>query len=196
MRNFPRVWYSQPYPTERQWPDLRGEVDRVFQDFWNFDPEWSRSQSREKEWSPACEVRNAEDHYLVSVDLPGIPKNQIKIEVADGQLRISGERSTEKKEDTEGRWYSERVHGKFERAFTFPKSVDAEKIEADYHEGVLHVYLPKAETIKPRQIKIGSENASGLFSRWLGKSGKEEKGERSQLDSSQPPTTAKRPIAS
>lgn len=111
-------------------------------------------------WHPACDVEEAEGHYLLTLEMPGIPKDKINLEVLDNQLTISGERNQKSKSESEGRWYSERQYGKFQRSFNFPAGVNAEKIEAQYEDGILKVIVPKAETSKPRQIKIGNDSST------------------------------------
>ncbi len=93
---------------------------------------------------PSCDVNETEDHYLVSLDMPGIKKDDIKIEVQNNQLMISGER--------------QRAQGnrKVERSFTLPTTVNTEKIEAQFENGVLNIALPKAEAAKPRMVQIQS----------------------------------------
>lgn len=101
-------------------------------------------------FQPACELEETDSHYVLNVDVPGIPKKDIQIEFKDNQLYVSGERKSEKK----GATFSERSYGKFQRVFTLPKDVNSEKIEARYVDGVLTLEIPKAESAKPRLIKI------------------------------------------
>ena len=86
----------------------------------------------------------------MSVDLPGIPKEQIKVDVLDGQLVISGERESK----TEVKGYSERRYGRFERRFNLPERIEASKIKASYAHGVLNLSIPKEEKAKPVSIAI------------------------------------------
>ncbi len=141
-----------------------GELDRdsFFRDLFS-----SHSES----WAPAYEVEEEENHYLISLEIPGIPKDEIKIEAADNVLTISGEKHSEKKLGSN--WYGERRYGKFQRSFTLPPGVDNEKIEARYEHGLLHLLIPKMESAKPRQIKISTES-NGLFGKLLGDSRKRE----------------------
>lgn len=154
--------------------EFHREMNRLFDDFWS-GPLSSMSQF-EKGWQPACDVEENEDHYLLTLEMPGISKDQIKIECVDHLISISGERKREfnKKEDTY--WYAERRFGKFQRSFTLPAGVNAEKIEANYQDGVLRLYVPKAESAKPRQIKVSTGFSSGLFGKKLGQTTKEKEG--------------------
>lgn len=117
---------------------------------------------------PSCDVNETNDHYLVSFDMPGMKKEDIKIEVLGSQLVIAGERQREVKADNaETSLRRERVYGKFERTFTLPTSINAEKIEAQYENGVLNIALPKAEAAKGRTIQVQSGQGS-IFSKLLG----------------------------
>lgn len=153
--------------------DLRREMDKLFDDAWGLTQTSNNSDAVEYDWNPVCDVEEGEDHYLMTVEMPGIPKDQIKIECIDNQLTISGERgresrNTQKEKEKEGYRYTERRYGKFYRSFTLPVGVNADKVEANYEDGVLRLYVPKAESAKPRQIKIGSGNGPGLFGKLLG----------------------------
>ena len=118
---------------------------------------------------PATDVEETESHYLVSMDVPGVSKDQIQIEVHDGTLRVTAER----KDRFERKGSSSRQYGKWQRSFTLPQGMDAEHIEASCEDGVLRIALPKSEAAKPRQIKI-QDGRTGLFQRLLSAAKKEE----------------------
>lgn len=147
--------------------DFMNEFERAF------DTAWSGKDSEGQltsgmVFNPAVDVDEEENHYLISVDLPGVKEKDIKVDVHLGQLTISGERSFEskKKDKNEGRFY-ERSFGKFKRSFSLPTEVDADQIQARFENGVLEVYVPKAAKAQPKSIKIES-GKGGLFSRLLG----------------------------
>lgn len=148
--------------------DFRREMDRLFDDFWSM-PTLNSGSEMTASWSPTADIDEEDDHYMLSLEIPGMKKDELKIEVIDNQVVISGERKTEEKRKEKGSLYSERRFGRFQRAFTLPTHVDAGKIEAQYQDGVLKVYVPKSEAAKPRQIKIGDASSGGIFSRLLGK---------------------------
>jgi HSP20 family protein len=149
--------------------EFRTEFDRLFDDFLSTG-ETSSTAKRESDWLPACDIQEAEGHFLVSLEVPGISKDQIKLEVVDHRLRVTGERKADTKMEKDGRWYSERSYGRFERSFALPENVDAERLEARFDNGILQVFIPKAELAKPREIKIQQGSGSGIFERLLGKS--------------------------
>ncbi len=122
----------------------------------------------ERTFDPACDVSESEESYLLSFDLPGMSKDDIKIEMVDRTLSVSGERKRETStEDKEKVQRFERSYGFFKRAFTLPTTVDSEKIAAHYQDGVLKVLVPKSAAIKPRQIEVQS-GKSGFFDKILG----------------------------
>lgn len=122
-------------------------------------------------FTPTCDVAETENHFMISLDIPGIEKKDLKVEVNDGQLTISGERKHEEIDEDKGSYHRvERSYGRFERTFMLPTTVEANKIEAQYKEGVLRVALPKKEAAKPREITIEAK-PSGFFDRLVGKTG-------------------------
>ncbi|MGB8168817.1 MAG: Hsp20/alpha crystallin family protein, partial [Chthoniobacteraceae bacterium] len=104
--------------------------------------------------NPTLDMYDEKDRFLVSVELPGMKKDEINLSYQDGVLTVSGERKHER-EGKEGETFrSERYFGKFQRTVSLPASVDASKITATYKDGVLQVDVPKAEEAKPKQIQV------------------------------------------
>jgi len=142
----------------RPFETLRNEVDRLFEDFGN--DFWRRpfgSLARfEQAWpsklaaAPAVDVSETDKAYEINAELPGMDEKNIEVNVANGGLTIKGEKKDEKEEKKKDYYVSERRYGSFERYFTLPDSVDADKIGATFKNGVLKVTLPKtAEAQKP-----------------------------------------------
>ena len=119
-----------------------------------FDFERSGGRSFARGWTPALDLSEHEDHYFVSVDLPGLTKEDVEIRLHDSDLTIRGERKQEQEKKENGAYHSERVYGKFERTLTLPVNVKADNVEATFKNGVLEVKLPKSEEARPRQIEI------------------------------------------
>ena len=141
-------------------------IAEVFQDFDTVvDSFLKPAYTNSVNFKPSCDVNETDDHYLVSFDMPGIKKEDIKVEVQKNQLVISGERH--RTQGSESGLYNERRYGKFERAFTLPTTINTEKIEAQFENGVLNIALPKAEVAKPRTIQVQS-GQEGFFSKLLG----------------------------
>ena len=95
-----------------------------------------------------------ETEYLIKVDLPEIKKEEVKVTVENGVLVLSGERKLEKEE--KGRKYHriERAYGSFGRTFSLPDNADAEKVNAEFNEGVLKLHIAKSEAARPKQIEV------------------------------------------
>jgi HSP20 family protein len=99
-------------------------------------------------------VLEGKDSYLIHAELPGMKKEDIKVELNDGTLILSGERKAEKPAEGVEYRHTERVHAKFWRSFSLPETVKQDGIEASYRDGVLEIRVPKAEQAKPRQIEV------------------------------------------
>ena len=107
-------------------------------------------------WSPAVDIREEEDHYLLLADLPGMKKEEIEVKVEDDVLILSGSREESNEESTDSHRYSERRFGSFARRFNLGKGVNASGIQAAYKDGVLTVTIPKREETMPRQIPVSA----------------------------------------
>ena len=105
-------------------------------------------------WAPPVDVMEEKDAIRVVAELPGMKKEDIEIQFENGVLTIRGQRAIEKDSSDKTFHRVERVYGNFVRSFTLPRSVDADKIDATYRDGVLDVRVPKKEEAKPRQIAI------------------------------------------
>ena len=109
-------------------------------------------------WSPAVDVRETDNEFIVSAELPGLTQDDVYITIENGVLSLSGEKKEEREEGKadSGRYVLERRYGRFQRSFSLPRGVATDNISAKFSDGILTVTLPKAATAKPRQIKIGS----------------------------------------
>ncbi len=138
------------------WKDLATLQERMNQLFEDTSPA-ARGREGVKAgglWSPAVDIYENEEAVVVKAELPGIPKDQVSVEVKDGVLALRGERKVEKEIQEENYHRVERSYGAFQRSFSLPSTVDAEKISAELKDGVLEIRLPKRETAKPKQIKV------------------------------------------
>lgn len=132
----------------------------------DYRPAFQQDNRTESRFVPPYEFNETEQGYLLSFDVPGISKDEIKIEVKESELRISGERKQLESSTQGTRAFSGRRYGQFELSFSLPKDVDVENIEAHHENGVLELMLPKAAKAQPRTIKIGS--GEGFFSKLVG----------------------------
>jgi HSP20 family protein len=94
------------------------------------------------EWSPQIDVLEREGQFAVRADLPGLSKEDVKVDVTDDLLTIQGERKQQKKEEREGYCYSECSYGSFYRAIPLPAGAEASKATAQFHNGVLEIAMP------------------------------------------------------
>lgn len=108
--------------------------------------------------TPVDWKESSEDHVFVA-DLPGLKKEDVKVEVSDGLLQISGERNVEKEDDNKDyKWHRvERCRGKFSRSFRLPGNAKANEVKASMENGVLTVTVPKQEVKKPEKKVIAIE---------------------------------------
>lgn len=107
-------------------------------------------------WRPAVDIKEEENRFLITADLPGVDPKDIEITMDEGVLTLKGERQSEVREEKEGYKRVERVSGAFYRRFSLPDTADAERIEATGKNGVLEITLPKHEKLQPRKIEVKS----------------------------------------
>jgi HSP20 family protein len=110
-------------------------------------------------WLPAVDVWETENELVLSFDLPGIPEDQIAVEVDDNVLTVSGQRERTSEHSNDRFYRFERRFGTFSRSVTLPAGVSEEAIKANYADGVLEIRVPKPEEQKPKRIEIGSKGA-------------------------------------
>src|SRR6185437_9416240 len=125
--------------------EMRSRFDRLFDDWLD---------GHERAWTPAIDVVREDDHLVLRADLPGIKPDEVKLEVEDDILTVSGEHreSTEEKEKNYVR--RERRYGSFSRSMTLPQGVDAKKIKAKTHDGVVEVMIPLPKEAKKEPVRI------------------------------------------
>jgi HSP20 family protein len=126
---------------------LHRELDQTFE-----------PQARDATWSPAVDVHEEAERFVVSADLPGVKPADIEITADKGVLTLRGTRNFEKRSDEAqniGKYSRvERVHGKFVRSFTLPENVQADAIKASFKDGVLELTIPKIAKVEPRRIEV------------------------------------------
>lgn len=105
-------------------------------------------------WSPVCDVFEDKDAVKIVAEVPGVPPEDVKISLENNVLTIRGEKQQTAEERNERVHRYERTYGAFERSFALPSTVDPERIQAEYRNGVLTVTVPKAEKARPREIAV------------------------------------------
>ena len=129
----------------REMTTLQNHVNRLADSLWS---------GRQESWVPAVDVFDSKDAVVLKAELPGMKVDDIRIEVDDNVLTISGERKSEHEESKQGYYRVERSSGSFSRALTLPEGVDPEAVKANFDRGVLEVRIPKPEQRKPVKVAI------------------------------------------
>ena len=106
------------------------------------------------DWKPAVDIFDNDDSIIIKAELPGVESKDVEVELKDRVLTLKGERSHEKEVKEENYHRKERAFGKFQRSFTLPAEVNADKIKADYKDGILNIEIPKPEEKKPKKINV------------------------------------------
>ena len=127
-----------------------GDLHRLFNTLFE-----DRNAAVQQRWMPAMDLVEADDHFLLKADLPGLAEEDVAIEVRDNALTISGERKAEHERRERGWYRVERSFGRFSRSLGLPRGVDPSAVSATFERGVLEVRLPKPEERKATRIEVG-----------------------------------------
>jgi HSP20 family protein len=141
------------WDSSRELSSLQAEVNRLFQSFFDT-PATGAGNGNCRRWHPAMDLVETEDHFVLRADLPGVSEEDVKVEVEDNVLTVSGERRHEQEVAKGGYYRLERASGTFARTLTLPEGVDADAVEASFDKGVLEVRIPKPAERKPRRVAI------------------------------------------
>ena len=142
----------------RELGTIQNEMNRLFNTFFET-PTHGNGAPTARRWVPAMDLVENDNEYVLRADLPGISESDVKIELDDNVLRISGERKSEHEERKQGYYRIERSSGAFSRSLTLPEGVDADAVKATFDQGVLEVRVPKPEARKPRKVEISVGSA-------------------------------------
>jgi HSP20 family protein len=134
---------------------IADEVTRVFDDF-GLPHGWSRAAVPGDllTWAPHADVTQHGDELLIRVDLPGVQKNDIKVNVSEDAVTIQGERHRAQEEERDGVYRSERSYGSFRRTIVLPAGVVADQAKASFTNGVLEIRMPAGPRAEGRPIEI------------------------------------------
>ena len=128
------------------------DIDRFFDDAW---PRAAINSEMGEFFAPKVDIKEVDDHYEISAELPGIPRENIQVHVKDGILTLEAEHSEEEKEEKEGRVIrQERRYGKFMRSFNLGGEVQEEDIKASFKDGILTLEAPKVKEKVPERRRI------------------------------------------
>ena len=106
------------------------------------------------DWAPSVDIAETPEEFVVKAELPEVKKEDVKVSVTNGVLRVEGHRKQEKEENGKKFHRIERSYGSFLRTFTLPDNVDEAKLRAEFKDGMLMLRLPKSEKAKPKAIEI------------------------------------------
>lgn len=138
----------------RDWFDLQRGINRLLEDSVG---KTSREGVALSTWTPAVDVYEDENSFLIKLELPEVKKEDVKVNLHESTLSIGGERRIENEEKRDGYHRVERSYGEFYRSFTLPPNVNTDAINAQFKDGVLRLTLPKKEEAKPKSISVNVE---------------------------------------
>ena len=148
---FPGFFPSTAFPT---FDDVENRMNRFIERALN-EPFVGRTFPETIGWIPAMDIVETPKEFALTAELPGMELKDITVNVEDGVLAISGEKTEEKKEEEDKKVYLyERSYGSFQRTFSLPTGVDASKVNAEFSKGVLKVHIPKNGEVKPAGRKV------------------------------------------
>lgn len=128
------------------------ELDRLFREA--FTPGFGEGEISTRTWAPPVDIFENENNIVLKAELPGVDPKDVEVRVEDNTLYLKGERKFAKETKEENYHRVERSYGSFARSFSLPNSIDADKVAAEYKDGLLTLTLPKREETKPKTIKI------------------------------------------
>lgn len=131
--------------------DIQTEMNRLFDGFFGRPAGFGGA---ERVWAPVVDMHETKDELIVACELPGVKEKEVHVSITDDLLTIKGERTRREEVTDEHHHRLERWYGKFERSIPLPMPVESDKVKATYRDGVLQIKLPKAEVVKPKEVKI------------------------------------------
>ena len=149
----------RPFGTLDRWEPFRnlvevqGEVNRLL-DVFAGRPAAGVAAGATRPWMPVLDMYETKDDLVLRVELPGVQEKDVAVSITGDLLSIKGERRWDDGGKDQKFMHVERMYGRFERLIQLPMAVQADKVKASYRDGVLEITLPKAEELKPRDIKI------------------------------------------
>jgi HSP20 family protein len=144
----------------RELNTIQQEMNRLFNTFFEAPAPTNAGSQVLRRWIPAMDLVETDDDFVLRADLPGLSESDVKIELDDNVLTISGERKAEHEERKEGYYRVERSSGTFSRSLTLPEGVNPEAVRANFDRGVLEVRIAKPEQRKPRKVAISVGGAT------------------------------------
>jgi HSP20 family protein len=135
--------------------DIQSEMNRLFDSFFGRGTA-ATTGGGGRGWMPAVDMYETKDQLVLNVELPGLHEKDIALSITGDRLTVRGERHFNEQLNDDNFYHVERAYGKFERVVQLPMPVDTAHVTATFRDGVLEVKLPKAEEVRPKEIKVGS----------------------------------------
>jgi HSP20 family protein len=131
--------------------DIQTEVNRLFDGFFGRP---AAAGSTGRTWAPPVDMYQTKDDVVLTLEVPGVREKDVSVSITGDLLSVKGERQFENEVKEHDLLHVERAYGRFERLIQLPMPVQADRVKATYRDGVLEIRLPKAEEVKPKEIKI------------------------------------------
>jgi HSP20 family protein len=132
--------------------EIQHEMNRLFDTF--FGRPGGMPPTGERVWAPLCDMHETRDDLVVTFEVPGVREKDVSVAITGDVLTVKGERHLPSEVKQDSFYRLERVWGKFERSIPLPMPVQSDKVRATYRDGLLEIRLPKADEVKPKEIKI------------------------------------------
>jgi HSP20 family protein len=126
--------------------------NRLFNE--TFSRAFGDEEGNSRAWAPAVDIFENDNNIVLKAELPGVDPKDVEVRVEDNTLYLKGERKFEKEVKEDNYHRIERSYGSFARSFALPGSIDSDKVQAEYKDGILSLSIPKREEAKPKTIKI------------------------------------------
>jgi HSP20 family protein len=140
----------------REWDPFRRMRDLMRWDpFVELSPSWPAFE--EIAFAPAFEVKETKEAFVFTADLPGVAEKDLHVQLAENRLSVSGKRESEKTEQGETYYATERSYGSFSRSFVLPEGTDRDRLRAELKNGVLNINVPKKPEAQPKKISVSSK---------------------------------------
>ena len=132
--------------------DISNDFDDMFRTVFHSD--WKNPLKTKPNWKPEIDIKESDNLFQIKADIPGLTKKDIKVSLKGDQLTISGERKKISDNENDHYHYRERSIGNFKRSFNLPESINKDKIQASFKNGILSIELEKHEEIVPKEMEI------------------------------------------
>src|SRR5216110_2393317 len=148
-------WRPFAISAERWEPfrEIQSEMNRLFDGFFGR-PTGIATATGSRVWTPVVDLYETKDDLILNFELPGVREKDVSLSITGDLLTVKGERQFRQELKDDHTYHIERAYGKFERSVQLPMPVQAGRVTATFRDGVLEVRLPKAEEVRPKEIKI------------------------------------------